>query len=115
MSSDPLLKAAITHWGPRFVANGVVLTAQGIHGDRIVHVENSQHHPITSRTHPKLLGLRGRLNAAGQVEVDGREWTHPEVRAKIEGIVGSGARLMGESGLYRFDMRRQERQCRAVK
>jgi 2,6-dihydroxypseudooxynicotine hydrolase len=25
MSSDPLLKAAITHWGPRFVANGVVL------------------------------------------------------------------------------------------
>jgi 2,6-dihydroxypseudooxynicotine hydrolase len=26
MSSDPLLKAAISHWGPRFVANGVVLT-----------------------------------------------------------------------------------------
>ena len=25
MSSDPLLKAAISHWGPRFVANGVVL------------------------------------------------------------------------------------------
>ena len=26
MSSDPLVKAAISHWGPRFVANGVVLT-----------------------------------------------------------------------------------------
>src|SRR5262249_42000597 len=26
MSSDPRLKAAITHWGPRFVANGVMLT-----------------------------------------------------------------------------------------
>src|SRR5665213_942773 len=26
MSSDPMLKAAIVHWGPRFVANGVVLT-----------------------------------------------------------------------------------------
>ena len=26
MSSDTLLKAAIAHWGPRFVANGVVLT-----------------------------------------------------------------------------------------
>jgi dipeptidyl aminopeptidase/acylaminoacyl peptidase len=26
MSSDPLLKAAIAHWGPRFIANGVVLT-----------------------------------------------------------------------------------------
>ena len=26
MSSDPLLKAAISHWGARFVANGVVLT-----------------------------------------------------------------------------------------
>jgi fermentation-respiration switch protein FrsA (DUF1100 family) len=26
MSSDPVLKAAISHWGPRFVANGVVLT-----------------------------------------------------------------------------------------
>jgi len=26
MSSDPRVKAAIAHWGPRFVANGVVLT-----------------------------------------------------------------------------------------
>ena len=26
MSSDPLVKAAIAHWGPRFVANGVALT-----------------------------------------------------------------------------------------
>jgi len=26
MSSDPQLKAAIAHWGPRFVVNGVVLT-----------------------------------------------------------------------------------------
>jgi 2,6-dihydroxypseudooxynicotine hydrolase len=26
MSSDPLLKAAIAHWSPRFVANGIVLT-----------------------------------------------------------------------------------------
>lgn len=26
MSSDPMVKAAIAHWGPRFVANGVVLT-----------------------------------------------------------------------------------------
>src|SRR5690242_11709968 len=26
MSSDPRLKAAIAHWGPRFIANGVVLT-----------------------------------------------------------------------------------------
>ncbi len=26
MTSDPQLKAAIAHWGPRFVANGVVLT-----------------------------------------------------------------------------------------
>ena len=31
MSSDPLLKAAIAHWGPRFVANGVVLTLSLIH------------------------------------------------------------------------------------
>jgi 2,6-dihydroxypseudooxynicotine hydrolase len=26
MSSDPRLNAAVAHWGPRFVANGVVLT-----------------------------------------------------------------------------------------
>ena len=26
MSSDLRLKAAVAHWGPRFVANGVVLT-----------------------------------------------------------------------------------------
>ena len=26
MSSDPVLKSAIAHWGPRFIANGVVLT-----------------------------------------------------------------------------------------
>ncbi len=26
MATDPRLQAAIAHWGPRFVANGVVLT-----------------------------------------------------------------------------------------
>ena len=26
MASDPLLSAALAHWGARFVANGVVLT-----------------------------------------------------------------------------------------
>ena len=26
MSADPLLTAAVSHWGARFVANGVVLT-----------------------------------------------------------------------------------------
>ena len=26
MSTDPQVKSAIAHWGPRFVANGVVLT-----------------------------------------------------------------------------------------
>jgi uncharacterized protein YcbX len=81
-----------------------LLTTQGIAGDRIVHVENRQHQPITSRTHPRLLGLHARLNAAGKVEVDGREWTHPKVQQDIEDIVGAGASLTGESGLYRFDI-----------
>jgi 2,6-dihydroxypseudooxynicotine hydrolase len=26
MTSDPHLKAAISHWGPRFVSNGVLLS-----------------------------------------------------------------------------------------
>jgi len=35
MSSDPRLKAAVAHWGPRFVANGVVLIRAGLYSNCI--------------------------------------------------------------------------------
>jgi uncharacterized protein YcbX len=84
--------------------DSALISPLGIAGDRIVHVADREHQPITSRTHPRLLGLHGRLNAAGQAEVDGLSWQHHEVQRKIEEIVGPGARLMGDHGLYRFDI-----------
>lgn len=84
--------------------DSALITPRGISGDRIVHVENRQHQPITSRTHPRLLGLHGRLGADGQAQVDGRNWSHPEVRQQIESIVGPGARLVDGEDLYRFDI-----------
>jgi uncharacterized protein YcbX len=82
----------------------VNLTALGLDGDRIVHVENARGRVIAARTHPKLLGHRAVLDAQGEPLVDDRAWRDPSVAADIEDIVGSGARLVLDDGGGRFDI-----------
>ena len=76
----------------------------GIEGDRIVHVEDGRGQVITSRTHPKFLGLQGTLGPNGDPLVDGKPWDSPEVRVQVVKIGGVGAKLVRYEGAERFDV-----------
>ncbi len=80
------------------------LDSLGIEGDRVVHVEDARGRFVTSRTHPRLLGLRGRLNSSGQPTVDGVLWTEPVALQQVIDIVGRGARLVRDDSPERFDI-----------
>ncbi|MCX6382436.1 MAG: MOSC N-terminal beta barrel domain-containing protein [Armatimonadetes bacterium] len=76
----------------------------GLEGDRIVHVESARGGVITSRTHPKFLGLHSSLSPEGEPLVDGQPWNSPEVAAKVVKIAGAGAELVRYEGAERFDI-----------
>jgi len=81
-----------------------VLGPLGIEGDRVVHVEDSRGHVVTSRSHPRFLGHQGSLGPHGEVLVDGRPWDGPEVAAAVVDIAGPGAKLVRFEGAERFDV-----------
>jgi len=77
----------------------------GIAGDRRVLVFDEQtRRLITSRTHPKLLGLKGTLNAQGEALINGHIWNTPEAEQAIMLAAGQHARLIDWDGLERFDV-----------
>ena len=76
----------------------------GIQGDRVVHVSGPGGRVVTSRTHPRLLGLRGALGADGEPLVDGRPWTAPESAALVREAAGPAAHLVRYDGPERFDV-----------
>jgi uncharacterized protein YcbX len=76
----------------------------GIRGDRVVHVSAPGGGVVTSRTHPRLLGLRGTLGADGEPLVDGRPWAAPESAAAVREAAGPAARLVRYDGPERFDV-----------
>jgi uncharacterized protein YcbX len=80
------------------------ISADGIPGDRMVQVFDAEGRIVTSRTTPRLLGLKGTLSPMGETLVNGRPWTAPEVAAAIEAAAGPGARLVRHDGPDRFDV-----------
>lgn len=80
------------------------LTANGIAGDRVVHVADEYSQIITSRSHPDLLGHKARLGEDGEPQVDGLPWRDARVLAKVQKIGGMGALLRRYDGLERFDV-----------
>ena len=76
----------------------------GLHGDRVVQVYDGRGRLVTARTYPKLLGLHATLGPDGEPLVDGRPWTAPDVQARVEAIVGPGARLVRNESEARFDI-----------
>jgi uncharacterized protein YcbX len=82
----------------------VEVGALGLAGDRVVHVEDRHGHVVTARTYPRLLGHKGSLDPAGEPRVDDRVWTDATVRADVERIVGTGARLVRDETADRFDI-----------
>jgi uncharacterized protein YcbX len=76
----------------------------GIEGDRIVHVEDPRGYVVTSRTHPRFLGLHGTLGPDGEPMVEGRPWKSRDVAAEVVKIAGRGARLVRDESPERFDI-----------
>jgi len=81
------------------------VSGDGITGDRRVLVFDVQtRRLITSRTHPKLLGLKGTLDANGIALINGNPWDDPEAGRMISLAAGPNARLIEWDGLERFDI-----------
>jgi uncharacterized protein YcbX len=76
----------------------------GLHGDRVVQVYDARGRLVTARAHPLLLGLHATLDGVGEPLVDGRPWAAPDVRERVERIVGPGARLVRNEHEARFDV-----------
>jgi hypothetical protein len=79
------------------------LTANGIPGDRIVHVRGPEG-VRTSRRQHRLLGLHGTLGPSGRPLVDGHAWDSPEALALVRAAAGDDAELAAFDGLARFDI-----------
>lgn len=80
-----------------------LLTADGIPGDRLVHVRGPEG-VRTSRRHYKLLGLRGTLSPDGHALVNGHPWESPEALALVQQAAGDDAWLHAYDGPERFDI-----------
>ena len=76
----------------------------GLADDRKVLVCEAHSHVITSRTHHKLLGLKGSLGADGQPHIDGHPWNAPEALALVRGAAGPAADVIYYEGPERFDV-----------
>jgi MOSC domain-containing protein len=81
----------------------VELGTDGIPGDRLVQVYASDGHVITARNHPRLLGLSGVLGPGGEPLVDGVPWSDRRSLSAVRTATWSGARLVRNDGLDRFD------------
>jgi uncharacterized protein len=82
----------------------VEVSANGLAGDRIVHVRDGRGRTVTARTHPQLLGLHATLGTDGEPLIDGRPWTAPESLAAVRAAAGAGATLVRFEGPERFDV-----------
>ena len=80
------------------------VTAAGITRDRTVLVAGPGGRIITSRTHPRLLGLHGSLAPDGAVLVNRKPWDDPEIAEAVRAAAGPQARLVRYDGLERFDV-----------
>ena len=80
------------------------VTDAGIVGDRMVLVVGPGDRIITSRTHPRLLGLRASLDPDGLVLVNQKPWDDPDIAEAVRVAAGPKARLVRYDGPERFDV-----------
>jgi uncharacterized protein YcbX len=81
------------------------LHADGIADDRRLLVYNEQTgRLITSRTHPKLLGLKATLGSKGEPLINGHPWDDTESNRAIMSAAGLHARLIRWDGVERYDV-----------
>ena len=82
----------------------VEIQADGLTGDRVVHVRNGSGRVLTSRTKPRLLALQGSLGNDGQPLIDGGPWHAEESRAAVRAAAGEDAELVAYEGPERFEV-----------
>src|SRR5690349_24932193 len=70
------------------------ITPEGITGDREIVVLNSAGRVITSRTRPKLLGLRGQLSDDGEPTINGFRWDSAQAGELVNVAVGEPTKLI---------------------
>jgi len=82
------------------------ITAEGIAGDRLVHARRASGRVFTARTHSKLLGLQGSLDADGVPTLDGVRWDDPAALAAVRAVTEPDAELVyyDGTGPERFDV-----------
>jgi len=79
------------------------LTAEGIPGDRVVHVRGPEG-VRTSRRHYRLLGVQGSLDPNGQALINGYPWNSEDALAAVQAAAGKDSWLEAYQGLDRFDV-----------
>lgn len=80
-----------------------LLTADGIPGDRTVHVRGPEG-VRTSRRQHRMLGLHAVLGADGRPTIDGRDWEDPRALRAVREAAGPDAWLEAYAGPERFDI-----------
>jgi hypothetical protein len=80
------------------------ITVNGIPGDREIAVLGADGRIVTSRSKPKLLGLRGELRADGVPTINGHTWDSPEALALVREAVGGPAELVKLPQPQAFDI-----------
>ncbi len=107
MTTHPMTVAELWRYPVKTLAgerlDSADLTADGIFGDRLVHVRGPEG-VRTSRRHHRLLGLHATLGDDGHPIVDGLPWTSPEVAARVRAAAGDDAFLTAYDGPDRFDV-----------
>jgi len=84
--------------------NQTKVDALGLADDRKILVKGPNGRVLTARTHPRLLGLKGTLDAEGQARISGHLWNSPEALALVKAAVGTNAELFYYEGPERFDV-----------
>lgn len=80
------------------------ITETGIPGDREIVVLNAAGRVITSRSQPKLLGLRGQLANDGTPTISGFRWNSAEAGELVNAAVGEPAQLLRVPQPQGFDV-----------
>ncbi len=84
--------------------DSVEITANGVTGDRIVHVQGPEG-VRTSRRQHRLIGLRGTLDdTTHQPLINTHPWDSAEALALVQDAAGPDASLMFYDGVERFDV-----------
>jgi uncharacterized protein YcbX len=82
----------------------IAINKLGLAGDRQILVRSASGRVLTSRTHPKLLGLKGSLDPSGLPQISGHPWNSAEALVLVREAAGSGAELFFHDGPERFDI-----------